>query len=86
MRYGIVSGQHHEKVKKSAKEIQHIVEHPPEGWAKYAHEKNGLFDIIAMEYAELMAAKSTRPHGEIVTALKHLAAASKNALDKMTCN
>lgn len=65
--------------------VEEVLEHKPETWAPYETEKNGLFDIITMEYTELMQIKETRPHGEVVTALSHLAAAATNALSKMTC-
>lgn len=65
--------------------VEEVLEHKPETWAPYGHEKGGLLSIIKMEYIELMKAVETRPHEEIVTALAHLAAATTHALDKMTC-
>ena len=70
---------------KSSKRIQEVIDRCPETWLRYEHEKDGFYKIIAMEYQELLDAKESRPHREVVRALCHLAAASKNALDKMTC-
>lgn len=65
--------------------IEEVLEHTPETWIKYRGVKNGLWDIIKMEFEELKEAKARGNHEEFTTALAHLAAATEHALSEMTC-
>lgn len=74
------------KRSKSEEMIKEVIEHKPESWLKYEHERSGLFEIVGMEAEELKRARSEGTHKQIVLALAHVAAAAQHALDKMTCH
>lgn len=82
MNYLVVMKSH---AAKNGDRIQHIINHPPAAWQAKCGEKDGLFKIVAMQYEAMLEAKESGTHQELVESICHLAAASKMALDRMTC-
>lgn len=70
---------------KAERMVHEALEHKPETWMRYEHEKGGLFEIINMEVEELAKARSEGSHEQLIVALSHVAAAAQHALNKMTC-
>lgn len=65
--------------------VNAVLEMKPDTWEAYEGTKDGLFNIIRMEYNEFEIACSTGTYHDKLKELIHLASAITHAYEEMTC-
>lgn len=72
-------------MRRTTKEVESRIATPPATWKAYVGQKDGLFDVIEMEFRELEAMRESGTHQQVVKELVDLAAAATLAANRMTC-